>query len=69
MSRAYICNKCGLVLEEYKRVDIHPVWIADPFFFPDAEAGEKAQVHLCGKCYAEFEDEYLVNLREAYEQA
>lgn len=57
MSRAYICDRCGLIAPE--EMAMRSVWLMNPIFFKD----ESQAIHLCEKCYREFEDEYLANLK------
>lgn len=68
MSRAIICDKCGLVMEESRKMDVYSIWLANPIIFDGDDHSGKYQVHLCGKHYKEFEDEYLANLKETYGQ-
>ena len=57
MSKAYICDKCGLILS----VDAHVngIWLKAPFYKDDTEP-----IHLCDECYAQFERDYLANMNE-----
>ena len=81
MSKAIVCDKCGRVFEEtaldpYGQEDpvLYPIWVSNPFLrdhkpvLPKYRDGY-AELHLCAKHYKEFEDEYLANLKETYEQA
>lgn len=64
MSRAYICDKCGKILPADGSVKpMFPIWLRSPFVREAIESNE-AQVHLCDECYAQFEREYLANLKE-----
>ena len=58
MSKAYICDKCGVIVPADGR--IHGIWITSPHFKQDMEP----DMHLCGTCYSQFESEYLANKRE-----
>lgn len=79
MSKAYICDKCGKVFDESKldplgkEPMLHPIWTSNPFLRDclsvSAPREKYAELHLCDEHYREFEDEYLANLKETYEQA
>lgn len=58
MSRAYICDKCGLISHDGK--NIRGIWVKNPVFFQDGQE----DLHLCGECFEQFESEYMRNLRE-----
>lgn len=57
MSRAYICDRCGLIAPE--EIAMRSVWLMNPIFFKD----ESQAIHLCDECYGKFEEEYLANLK------
>lgn len=58
MSKAYICDKCGLIINADDF--IRGIWITSPHVRQDVDA----DMHLCEGCYREFESEYLANLKE-----
>ena len=63
MSKAYICDKCGKIVPSDVG-EIHSLWTSNPFAVSrDGHPGQ-ADLHLCAECYAQFEAEYLANLRE-----
>ena len=69
MSSAVICDRCGLVMDQRMNADFHIIWLTDPYFFDAGSKDGNYQVHFCPSCYGIFEDEYLGNLKETYEQA
>ncbi len=60
MTKAYICDKCGVILSSRRNVKTiyttNPEWCSSP--------SEAPSIDLCETCYAEFEREYLKNLTE-----
>ena len=60
MSRAYICDKCGVVLPTDGNV--RAIYTVNPALFHELQAGH--EIDLCEKCYEKFEREYLENLTE-----
>ena len=60
MSKAYICDRCGKI----QGGPMMTIWTVNPSAFADALCGTTDfTYHLCDGCYAEFENEYLANLR------
>ena len=59
MSKAYICDKCGLIITDGGF--IRGIWLTSPCITHDIDA----DIHLCEGCYREFEREYLANKRES----
>lgn len=68
MSKAVICDKCGKVMDERMKENVHTIWTVNPLLFDTDYLGDDCQVHLCDEHYKEFEDEYLANLKESYGQ-
>ena len=58
MTKAYICDKCGLILSSHSNVKT--IYTIDPTLFSSPPEGYS--IDLCEMCYAEFEREYLENL-------
>ena len=58
MTKAYICDKCGLILSSYSSV--RAIYTIDPTLYSTPPEGNS--IDLCEKCYAEFEREYFDNL-------
>ncbi len=60
MSKAYICDKCGLIRAE----SMPAVWVVNPIVF-DGDMGEKEfSINLCEPCYEQFRREYMENAME-----
>ena len=65
MSKAYICDKCGLIVAN--GTGMHEIWTVNPAIFEMVSCVGQYEhsFHLCGECYAQFESEYLANKRES----
>ena len=63
MSMAYICDKCGRIIE---RAGVREIWTVNPEVFSNTYSSMSGEFcfHLCGECYEEFEREYMENKRE-----
>ena len=60
MTKAYICDKCGLILSLHN--NMKTIYTIDPMLFPSSPEGNS--IDLCEMCYAKFEREYMKNLTE-----
>ena len=65
MSKAYICDKCGLIIAN--GVGMRELWTVNPALIKETSwiSESEYSFHLCGECYAQFESEYLANKRES----
>ena len=59
MSKAYICDKCGLIVPAGG--DMRTIYTVNPISF--SVVPDECEINLCNECYGKFEQEYLENLR------
>ena len=66
MSRAVICDKCGLAATRITDGDfgMNPIWLKNPFLYSKESLDSIAAVHLCDECYEQFKTTFLENLSE-----
>lgn len=62
MTRAYICDRCGLILPPDGKV--RTVYTVNPDLFVDGITPKGTSIDLCGACFEKFEREYMENLME-----
>ena len=60
MTKAYICDKCGLILSE--RENVRTIYTVNPTLF--SVPPNDFEIDLCDGCYRQFEREYMKNLTE-----
>lgn len=59
MTKAYICDKCGLILPT--RGNVRTIYTVSPTLF---QVPNDYEIDLCEECYGQFEREYMKNLTE-----
>ena len=57
MSRAYICDKCGLISTEAETM--RSIWLVNPEWFKE----DAHTIELCRSCFEQFEDDFCANLK------
>lgn len=62
MSKAIICDRCGLILPVDG--DIRTIYMENPVLFKNGEVPNGDAIDLCRKCFEKFEIEYMANLME-----
>ncbi len=60
MTKAYICDKCGVILPP--NGNVRKIYTVNPALF--SEPPEHHEIDLCKECYRKFESEYVENLME-----
>lgn len=60
MTKAYICDKCGLILPA--RGNVRTICTVNPTLF--SVPRNDSEIDLCEECYEQFEREYMKNLTE-----
>lgn len=60
MTKAYICDKCGLILPACGNV--RTIYTVSPKLF--TVSPNDSEIDLCEECYGQFEREYMKNLTE-----
>ncbi len=60
MTKAYICDKCGVILPP--NGNVRTIYTVNPVLF--SEPPEYHEIDLCEECYRKFESEYVENLME-----
>ena len=66
MSRAYICDRCGLILPEDDG-NARTIYTVKPSLFIGGITPKGTSIDLCGACFKKFEHEYMENLTEESE--
>lgn len=65
MSKAIICDRCGLIMPSDGVA--WTVYTVNPALFVDGITPKGTSIDLCGACFEKFEREYMENLMEESE--